>query len=43
VGELEPHFPPQALKDVKEDDQITVHLGFTKGGAASATPPKRNR
>jgi hypothetical protein len=25
------HFPPPALKDVKDGDMITVHLGFTKG------------
>lgn len=43
AGELELHFPPQALKEVKEGDQITVHLGFSKGGATSGTPPKRNR
>lgn len=24
------HFPPAALKDVKNGDAITVHLGFTK-------------
>lgn len=43
VGELDLHFPPQALKDVKEGDQLTVHLGFSKGGAASATPRRGNR
>jgi len=24
------HFPPDQLKDVKNGDTITVHLGFTK-------------
>lgn len=24
------HFPPAALKDVRDGDTITVHLGFTK-------------
>jgi hypothetical protein len=27
-----------ALKDVKEGDQLTVHLGFTTGGAAECHP-----
>ncbi|MFJ1256388.1 hypothetical protein [Cupriavidus sp. CuC1] len=26
------HFPADDLKDVKNGDAITVHLGFTKGG-----------
>jgi hypothetical protein len=43
AGELELHFPPQALKEVKEDDQLTVHLGFSKRGATSGTSPKRSR
>ncbi len=43
VGELDLHFPPPALKDVKEGDQLTVHLGFAKGGAASANPQKKPR
>ena len=43
AGELELHFPPQALKEVKEGDQLTVHLGFSKAGATSGTPPKRSR
>jgi hypothetical protein len=43
VGELKLHFPAQALKDVREGDQMTVHLGFSKGSAASATPPKGSR
>jgi hypothetical protein len=43
VGELELHFPPQALKDVKEGDQLTVYLGFSKGAPASASPQKKSR
>jgi hypothetical protein len=43
VGELDLHFPPQSVKDVKEGDQLTVHLSFSKGGAASASPQKKNR
>ena len=43
VGELELHFPPPALKEVKEGDQITVHLGFSTGGAGSAPPQKKSR
>jgi hypothetical protein len=43
VGELDLHFPPPALKDVKEGDQLTVHLGFMKGSAASASPQKKTR
>jgi hypothetical protein len=42
-GELQLHFPPQAIKDVKEGDQLTVHLGFSKGGAAGGTPSQRSR
>jgi hypothetical protein len=43
VGELDLHFPPQALKDVKEGDQLTVYLGFSKGGAAGGSPQKKSR
>ena len=43
VGELELHFPPQSLKDVKEGDELTVHLGFSKGAAASGTQQKKTR
>jgi hypothetical protein len=43
AGELELHFPPQALKEVKEGDQLTVHLGFSTGGVTSGTAPKRSR
>jgi hypothetical protein len=42
VGELDLHFPPQALKDVKEGDQLTVYLGFSKGSATSARPQKKS-
>lgn len=31
-GSLTVHFPPDAIKDLKSGDTITVHLGFTKGG-----------
>jgi hypothetical protein len=43
VGELDLHFPPPALKDVKEGDQLTVRLGFMKGGAATTSPQKKPR
>jgi hypothetical protein len=43
VGELELHFPPQSLKDVKEGDQLTVYLGFSKGDTTSTTPQKKSR
>jgi hypothetical protein len=43
AGALDLHFPPQALKEVKEGDQLTVHLGFSTGGATKGTPPKRSR
>lgn len=33
-GELRLHFPPQALKDVKEGDRITVQLGFTEASGS---------
>jgi hypothetical protein len=28
------HFPPAAIKDLKNGDTITVNLGFTKGAPA---------
>jgi len=36
-GELNLHFPPTALKDVKEGDSLTVQMAFREeaGGAAS--------
>lgn len=34
-GMLHLHFPPSAIKDVKNGDALTVHLGF-KMGASSA-------
>jgi hypothetical protein len=43
VGELELHFPPQSLKDVKEGDELTVYLGFSKGATASGAPQKKTR
>lgn len=43
AGEMSLHFPPSALKDLKEGDQMTVHLGFTKGGAAGGTQQKMRR
>ena len=30
--ELELHFPPAALQNYKEGDQVAVHLGITKAG-----------
>jgi hypothetical protein len=33
VGDLMLHFPPPALKDVKNGDTITVQLGFHKESA----------
>ncbi len=29
--EMELHFPPDSIKDLKKGDKITVHLGFEKG------------
>jgi hypothetical protein len=43
VGELDLHFPPEALQEVKEGDQITVHLGFSTGSTATGTPQKKSR
>jgi len=34
-GTLRLHFPPDTLKEVKNGDMLTVHLGFTKGGSGS--------
>jgi hypothetical protein len=31
-GNLELHFPPPTIKDLKAGDTITVKLGYTKGG-----------
>jgi hypothetical protein len=28
--DLELHFPPDSIKDLKKGDKITVHLGFQK-------------
>lgn len=32
-GKLELHFPPSAIKSLKDHEKITVHLGFTKGAS----------
>lgn len=37
-GEFNLHFPPTALKDVKEGDRLTVQLGFREEGAGAASP-----
>jgi hypothetical protein len=29
-SDLKLHFPPDAIKDLKKGDTITVHLGFSK-------------
>ncbi|HEV8712501.1 MAG TPA: hypothetical protein VGX03_06700 [Candidatus Binatia bacterium] len=46
--DLELHFPPAAIKDYKEGDQVTVQLGIAKAGAqtgshASAAPAKAGK
>lgn len=33
VADMALHFPPSAIKDLKDGDSITVELGFTKEGA----------
>lgn len=33
------HFPPAAIKDVKNGDTITVHLGFIKGNMPKKADP----
>lgn len=33
VADMALHFPPSAVKDLKDGDTITVELGFTKEGA----------
>lgn len=35
VGELKLHFPPASIKNLKENDMITAHMGFSKGSAMS--------
>ena len=35
-GVLRLHFPPDSLKEVRNGDSLTVHLGFTRTG--SGTP-----
>lgn len=33
------HFPPAAIKDIKNGDTITVHLGFIKGNMPKKADP----
>lgn len=33
VADMMLHFPPSAIKDLKDGDTITVELGFAKEGA----------
>ena len=33
AGELKLHFPPDALKEIKNGDSLTVSLGFHKGAS----------
>jgi len=33
-GVLSLHFPPAAIKDVKNGDALTVHLAFKKGASS---------
>jgi len=33
AGELQLHFPPEAVKEVKNGDALTVSLGFHKGAS----------
>jgi hypothetical protein len=33
VADMALHFPPPAIKDLKDGDTITVELGFAKEGA----------
>jgi hypothetical protein len=35
--ELHLHFPPAAIKDYKEGDQVTVQLGIAKAGAQTGS------
>lgn len=32
-GKLHLHFPPNVVKDLKNGDKVTVHLGLTKDAA----------
>lgn len=34
AADMRLHFPPAAIKDIKNGDTITVRLGFTKGTPA---------
>lgn len=34
AGDMMLHFPPDALKDIKDGDTITVRMGFTRGKPA---------
>lgn len=36
-GMLHLHFPPDVVKDIKDGDRVTVHLGLTK----DAMPAKK--
>lgn len=34
MGPLHLHFPPDVVKDLKDGDKVTVHLGLTKEAPA---------
>lgn len=34
-GNLDVHFPPQSIANLKKGDTITVHLGFSEGAGAA--------
>ena len=34
---LDLHYPPAAIKDLKEGDEVAVHLGITKQNKTAAT------
>jgi hypothetical protein len=34
-GNLDVHFPPQSIANLKKGDNITVHLGFSEGTGAA--------
>jgi hypothetical protein len=34
-GNLDVHFPPQSIANLKKGDEITVHLGYSEGAGAA--------
>lgn len=42
-GDLNVHFPPDSIKDLKEGETITVHLSYIKGEKKAVPTPEREK